>query len=71
MRVKFTAPFDYVTLRSANGTARATVAYAVAGEPVTVKREHGEAAIAAGKAVEVDEPAVREKVVRQVRDKPE
>jgi len=54
MRVKFTAPFDYVTLRTRSGTPRATVAYQP-GEPITVKREHGEAAVAAGKAVEVDE----------------
>lgn len=59
MRVKFTAPFDYVTLRTKSGTPRATVAYGVSDEPQTVKREHGEAAVKAGKAVEVDEPAVR------------
>jgi len=58
MRVKFTSPFDYVTLRTKSGTPRATVAYQP-GEPITVKREHGEAAVKAGKAVEVDEVAVR------------
>lgn len=59
MRVKFTAPFDYVTLRTRSGTPRATIAYGASDEPQTVKREHGEAAVLAGKAVEVDEPAVR------------
>lgn len=57
MRVKFTSPFDYVTLRTKQGTPRATVAYKASDEPQTVKREHGEAAVKAGKAVEVDEPA--------------
>lgn len=75
MRVKFTSAFDYVTLRTKSGTPRATVAYGVSDEPQTVKREHGEAAIAAGKAVEVDEPAVRddgrEKLTRQIKAKPE
>lgn len=59
MRVRFLDRFDYVTLRSANGTARATVAYRAGDEPITVPRAHGEAAVAAGKAVDVDEPAVR------------
>ena len=54
MRVKFTAPFDYVTLRSRSGTPRASVAYQP-GE-LTVPRAHGEAAVAGGYAVEVDAP---------------
>lgn len=69
MRVRFTDCFDYVTLRSANGTPRATVAYRVGDEPITVPRAHGEAAVAAGKAVEIDEPAVREEIVKQVRSR--
>ena len=75
MRVKFTAPFDYVTLRTKSGTPRATIAYGASDEPQTVKREHGEAAVKAGKAIEVDEPATRdegrEKIARQVKAKPE
>jgi hypothetical protein len=68
MRVRFIAPFDYVTTRSANGTPRATVAYKPTEAAVTVPRAHGEAAVAAGKAVETpDEPAVREEIVNQVR----
>ena len=67
MRVKFLDRFDYVTLRSANGTPRATVAYTPTDEPMTVPRAHGDAAVAAGKAVEVDEPAAREAIVKQVR----
>lgn len=73
MRVKFTAPFDYVTLRTKSGTPRAMVAYSVTGEPQTVPHKHGEAAVAAGKAVEVEEPATRdegrEKIARQVKAK--
>ena len=67
MRVRFTDRFDYVTLRSANGTPRATVAYQPTDEPITVPRAHGEDAVAAGKAVEVDDPAVRDVIVKQVR----
>ena len=59
MRVKFTAPFDYVTLRTKSGTPRATIAYGASDEPQTVKREHGEAAVEAGKATEVKEPHKR------------
>ncbi len=68
MRVRFLDRFDVVVLRSANGTPRATVAYRPGDEPQTVKREHGEAAVAAGKAIEVpDEIAVRTEIVRQVK----
>ena len=68
MRVRFLDRFDYVTTRSANGTARATVAYKPTDAAVTVPRAHGEDAVKAGKAVEApDEPAVREEIVNQVR----
>lgn len=67
MRVRFLDRFDFVTLRSANGTPRATVAYRVGDEPITVPRAHGEAAVASGKAVEIAEPAVREAIVRAVK----
>ena len=69
MRVRFLDRFDFVTLRSANGTPRATVAYRVGEEPITVPRAHGEAAVSAGKAVEFDEPTVREAIVKQVRSR--
>lgn len=59
MRVIFKDNFDYVTLRAVNGKPRAMVAYKADSEPQTVKRDHGEAAIAAGKATEVKEPAKR------------
>lgn len=59
MRVIFKDNFDYVTLRAANGKPRSMVAYKADTEPQTVKRDHGEAAIAAGKATEVKEPAKR------------
>lgn len=68
MRVRFLDRFDYATLRSANGTPRATVAYRQGDEPITVPRAHGEAAVAAGKAVECpDEIAVRTEIVERVR----
>ena len=60
MRVKFTDRFDFVIHRSKTGTPLQTAAYKASDEPVTVKREHGEAAVAAGVAVEVDEVAVRD-----------
>lgn len=59
MRVIFTENFDYVTLRAVNGKPRAMVAYKADPEPQTVKREHGEAAVKAGAATEVKEPAKR------------
>ena len=59
MRVKFNSAFDHVTLRSKSGTPRATVAYQQGDEPITVPREHGDAAVAAGAAVEIKEPAKR------------
>ena len=65
MRVRFLSPFDYVTLRTKQGTPRATVAYQP-GEPITVKREHGEAAVEAGVAVEITDGAVSATV--NVRD---
>lgn len=52
MRVRFTHSFDY------KPTPQTTVGY-LAGMEVTVKRECGEQAIAAGKAIEV-EPAGRQ-----------
>lgn len=58
MRVIFTDNFDYVTTRAKNGTPMASVAYKAGPEPQTVKKEHGEAAIEAGKAKEVKD-AVR------------
>lgn len=60
MRVIFTENFDYVTLRATNGKPRAMVAYKADSEPQTVKRDHGEAAVKAGKATEIKEPARRE-----------
>lgn len=59
MRVVFTDKFDFVTLRAKNGRPRAMVSYSPDKEPQTVKREHGEAAVEAGAAKEVKEPAVR------------
>jgi hypothetical protein len=59
MRVRFLERFSYVTHRSVNGTPRASVAYPASREPVTVPRDHGEAAVKAGAAVEVKEPAKR------------
>lgn len=47
MRVRFTKDFDY------KPTAQSTIGY-LAGMETTVKRECGEQAIAAGKAVEVE-----------------
>ena len=58
MRVKFTAPFNYVIHRSKSGTPLQTAAYSASDEPITVKRDHGEAAVAAGVAVEVTDGAV-------------
>ena len=49
MRVKFTADFDYTP----SAERRVTIAYE-AGQELTVKREAGEAAIAAGRAEEVE-----------------
>lgn len=48
MRVRFTKDFDYTP----TGERRVTIAYK-AGHELTVKREAGEAAVAAGRAVEV------------------
>lgn len=59
MRVKITAPFDYVTTRAKNGLALASVAYTPTKAPVTVPQAHGEAGVAAGKMVEVKEVAKR------------
>lgn len=49
MRVMFTADFDYTP----SAERRVTIAYK-AGQELTVKREAGEAAIAAGRAEEVE-----------------
>ena len=49
MRIKFTADFDYTP----SAERRVTIAYK-AGQELTVKREAGEAAIAAGRAEEVE-----------------
>lgn len=59
MRVIFHEPFDFVTLRAKNGRPRAMMAYKPGPDALTVKREHGEAAVAAGKAKEVKEPVKR------------
>lgn len=48
MRVRFTHDYDYTP----SGERRVTIAYK-AGQELTVKREAGEAAVAAGKAVEI------------------
>ncbi len=58
MRVRFTEPYDYTP----SADRRVTYAYA-AGAEETVKRECGEAAVKAGKAVEVDPPARRDEAV--------
>lgn len=68
MRVIFSDDFDYVTLRTANGKPRAMVAYKASPEPVTVKNDHGEAAIKAGAATEVKEPAKRASAVVNMVD---
>ena len=62
MRVIFHEPFDFVTLRAKNGKVRSMMAYKPGPDALTVKREHGEAAVAAGKAKEVKEPVKREPV---------
>ena len=59
MRVIIKKPFDYVTKRNSSGSPLATVAYKPNAEPLTVKREHGEAMVKAGAATEVKEPAKR------------
>lgn len=59
MRVIIKKPFDYVTKRNTSGSPLATVAYKPNAEPLTVKREHGEAMVRAGAATEVKEPAKR------------
>lgn len=72
MRVIFHEPFDFVTLRAKNGRPRAMVAYQPGPDALTVKREHGEAAVAAGKAKEVKETVKRdamEKVAKQVAER--
>lgn len=51
MRVRFSHDFDYTP----SGEPRVTIAY-LAGMEETVKREAGEAAVAAGKAVEIAHP---------------
>lgn len=59
MRIIIKKPFDYVTKRNTSGSPLATVAYKPNAEPLTVKREHGEAMVKAGAATEVKEPAKR------------
>lgn len=59
MRVIIKKPFDYVTKRNTSGSPLATVAYRPNPDPLTVKREHGEAMVKAGAATEVKEPAKR------------
>lgn len=49
MRVRFLSDHDYTP----SGERRTTFAY-FAGQELTVKRECGEAAVALGKAVEID-----------------
>lgn len=58
MRVRFTAPFDYTPVKE----PRALIAYSPTGGEekdgvYTVRRECGEAAVAQGKAVEVEAPS--------------
>lgn len=59
MRVIIKKPFDYVMKRNSSGSPLATVAYKPNLEPLTVKREHGEAMVRAGAATEVKSPAKR------------
>jgi len=66
MRIKFNDKFDYVIHRSKSGTPLQTAAYSASDEPITVKREHGEAAVAAGVATEIADGAVSATV--NVRD---
>lgn len=66
MRVKFHDKFDFVIHRSKSGTPLQTAAYSPSDEPITVKREHGEAAVEAGVAVEITDGAVSATV--NVRD---
>lgn len=63
MRVRFTEPYDYTP--SAN--RRVTYAYA-AGAEETVKRECGEAAVKAGKAVEIEAPARPDEAVSDAKE---
>jgi hypothetical protein len=53
MRIRVLRAFDYTP----SAERRVTYAYAPSAEPVTVKQECGEAAIARGDAETVDEPA--------------
>jgi hypothetical protein len=70
MRVKFTDNFDYVIHRSKSGTPLQTAAYKASDDPITVKRDHGEAAVLAGAAVEVMDGAVSASVdVREASDR--
>lgn len=55
MRVTFKKDYDYTP----SAERRVTIAYK-AGDELTVKREAGEAAVAAGAAVEIDAPATVE-----------
>lgn len=62
MRVRFTEPYDYTP----SADRRVTYAYA-AGAEETVKRECGEAAVKAGKAIEIAPPARRKEVVSDAK----
>lgn len=51
MKVRFIADFDYTP----SGRRQVTIAYKASPATLTVKRECGEQAIAAGKAIEIKE----------------
>lgn len=59
MRIKVTKPYDLHINTNEKGRPLATVAFTPSDEPVTVKREWGEALIAAKAGVEVKEPVKR------------
>lgn len=59
MRIKVTKPYDLHINVNDKGRPLATVAFTPSDEPITVKREWGEALIAAKAGVEVKESAKR------------
>ena len=68
MRVRFTDRFDFVIHCSKTGTPLQTASYSPTDEAITVPRTHGEAAVKAGKAIEMpDDVAVRTEIVHQVK----
>lgn len=62
MRIRVLKAFDYTPSKE----RRITYSYSPSEEPVTVKSECGKAAVARGDAVEVDEPAKADELLRKV-----